>query len=113
MPRAIAALQPGALTEDQRAVREVNAYVGGVADGYQQAIAAHQPAIFHPLTIPYKGDKEHYFSYCATHRLTNFGKVRVVINHRQADLSDKPVYYITNQLHWQAAGITRIRRGGC
>lgn len=40
LDRAIAALQPGALTEDERAVREVNAYVGGVADGYQQAIAA-------------------------------------------------------------------------
>ena len=77
---------------------------------HQQAVAAGQPAVFAPITIPYKGDKEHYYSYCATHRLSHFGRVRLVINHRQADLSDKPVCYITNQLHWQAAGITRIRR---
>lgn len=77
---------------------------------HQRAIAAKQPAVFTPITIPYKGGKEHYYSYCATHRLNHFGKIRLVINHRQADLADKPVYYITNQLHWQAAGITRIRR---
>lgn len=77
---------------------------------HQQVHAAQQPAVFRPLTIAYKGDQEHYFSYCATHRLTNFGKVRLVINHRHADLSDTPVCYITNQLHWQATGITRIRR---
>jgi hypothetical protein len=33
-----------------------------------------------------------------------------VINHRQADLSDTPVFDIANRLKWQAAGITRIRR---
>lgn len=76
----------------------------------QQALTARQPAVFQPLTIPYKGGKEAYFSYCATHRLNNFGKVRLVITHRQADLADKPVFYISNQLHWQAPGITRIRR---
>ena len=33
-----------------------------------------------------------------------------MINHRQADLSDNPVFFIANRLAWQAAGITRIRR---
>jgi hypothetical protein len=88
----------------------VSAFAKRLKDEHQQAIAAKQPAVFRPITIAYKGDKEHYSSYCATHRLTNFGKVRLVINHRHADLSDKPVFFITNQLHWQAAGITRIRR---
>ncbi|MGH7964030.1 MAG: transposase [Candidatus Binatia bacterium] len=71
--------------------------------------AGHKP-LFRPLTIPFKGTRERYYSYCQTHRIKNFGKVRLVINHRQADLSDKPSYYITNRLHWQAEGITRIRR---
>ncbi len=66
--------------------------------------------VFRPMTIQYKGEREPYFSYCETHRLHNFGKVRLVINHRQADLSDRPVFYIANRLVWQAAGITRIRR---
>ena len=77
---------------------------------HQQLFATGQRGVFQPLRIHYKGATEHYYSYCATHRLNNFGKVRLVINHRQADLSDKPVFYITNQLHWQAPGITRIRR---
>ena len=76
----------------------------------QQAIADEKPAVFRPIRITYKGEEERYYSYCATHRLKNFGKVRLVINHRQADLADKPAFYITNQLHWQAPGITRIRR---
>jgi hypothetical protein len=33
-----------------------------------------------------------------------------VINYRQADLGDNPLYLISNRLVWQAAGITRIRR---
>jgi hypothetical protein len=33
-----------------------------------------------------------------------------VINYRQEDLDDEPVFIIANRLHWQALGITRIRR---
>jgi|SRR5215204_3409280 len=65
---------------------------------------------FRPITIPFKGQHEPYYSYCQTHWLKNFGRVRLVINHRQADLSDAPVYYVSNRLTWQAAGLTRIRR---
>lgn len=73
-------------------------------------IRSAQAAIFRPVTIRFKGQRETYYSYCQTHRLHNFGKVRLVINHRQADLSDNPVFFIANRLVWQAAGITRIRR---
>jgi len=66
--------------------------------------------VFQRITISYKGEPEHYFSYCNTHRLHNFGKQRLVINHRQSDLSDPPAFFISNRLVWQAAGITRIRR---
>lgn len=66
--------------------------------------------VFRPITIPFKGTHETYFSYCQTHRIHNFGQQRLVINYRQPDLSDRPAYYISNRLVWQAAGITRIRR---
>ena len=66
--------------------------------------------VFQKVTIPYKGEQETYFSYCNTHHIHNFGKQRLVINYRQADLSDNPVFFISNRLIWQAAGITRIRR---
>jgi DDE superfamily endonuclease len=65
---------------------------------------------FRPITIQYKGERETYLSYCNTHHCHNFGKQRLVINYRQADLADKPTFYISNRLTWQAPGITRIRR---
>jgi len=67
-------------------------------------------AVFRPITITYKGEPETYYSYCQTHHIHNFGRQRLVINYRRADLTDKPVFLISNRLVWQAAGITRIRR---
>jgi hypothetical protein len=75
-----------------------------------EAVQQGQPAVFRRITIPFKGTQETYYTYCQTHHIHNFGKHRLVINYRQADLTDDPVYYISNRLVWQAAGITRIRR---
>lgn len=105
----------GTLTDDAVVVlksgeEKVSAFAQRLKQEQQQASPANPAVVFQPIRIPYKGAEECYYSYCATHRIRNFGKVRLVINHRQADLTDKPVFYITNQMHWQAAGITRIRR---
>jgi hypothetical protein len=74
------------------------------------ALSHSRKPIFHRITIPFKGEHETYSSYCNTHRLHNFGRQRLVINYRQADLSDNPTFYISNRLIWHATGITRIRR---
>lgn len=79
-------------------------------DEHLAAQQAGGKPVFQPLTIPYKGAKEHYYSYCNTHHIRNFGKQRLVINHTQADLTDDPTFFISNRLVWQAHGITRIRR---
>jgi hypothetical protein len=104
----------GTLAEDQLVVlKSGTVTVADFAARLQAEQAAHPagtPPLFRPITIPFKAQREAYYSYCATHQLKNFGKVRLVINHRQADLADKPVYYISNHLPWQAAGLTRIRR---
>jgi hypothetical protein len=105
----------GTLPEDtllclQRGETPVGDFAQRLKTQQQETITSEQRAIFRPIRISYKGAEETYYSYCATHRVNNFGKVRLVIHHRQADLSDKPVYYISNQVQWQAAGITRIRR---
>jgi hypothetical protein len=79
----------------------------------QEHLAAVQQGgapVFKPITLRYKGAKERYYSYCAIHRIRTFGRQRVVINYRQADLSDAPVFYVSNCLYWQAPGITRLRR---
>jgi hypothetical protein len=74
------------------------------------AVKRGRALTFKPITIRYKGEKERYYSYCATHRISTFGRQRLVINHTQADLTDNPIFFISNCLHWQAPGITRIRR---
>jgi len=66
--------------------------------------------VFRPIRIHFKGQLEYYYSYCETHRLKNFGRLRLVINHREVDLSDAPVCLVANRLPWHAPGITRIYR---
>ena len=73
-------------------------------------VAHGRRPVFQPVTIRFKDQPETYYSYCQTHRLAHFGKQRLVINHRQPDLADNPMFLISNRLVWQAAGITRIRR---
>ena len=88
--------------------------LGGFAKDLRQehrtAVKNGNPPVFKPVTIRYKGSEEAYFSYCQTRRIPKFGKQRLVINFRKADLTDNPVFYICNRLRWQAKGITTIRR---
>jgi hypothetical protein len=85
-------------------------FVKRLKEEHETAVKNGDPPIFKPVTIHYKGTKEQYFSYYQTHRIPKFGKQRLVINFRQADLTDKPVFYISNRLRWHAKGITAIRR---
>jgi len=105
----------GALAEDQQVVLKTGTekladFAARLKQEHLDAVAHGKPPVFKPVTIPYKGGKEKYYSYCVTHRIHNFGKKRLVINHRQADLSDNPTCLISNRLNWQAPGITRIYR---
>jgi len=75
-----------------------------------QALQDKTEPVFRKIGIAYKGERETYYSYCNTHHLHNFGKQRLVINYRQADLSDNPIFLISNRLYWNSPGITRIRR---
>lgn len=74
------------------------------------AVAAGQKPVFQPTTITFKGIIETYYTYCRVHRVHNFGKVRLLISYRRADLTDSPVILISNRLCWQATGMTRIYR---
>jgi hypothetical protein len=94
----------------QRGTERLDAFAARLKQEHLDALAKQERPVFKQITIRYKGDPERYYSYWATHRLKNFGKQRLVINHRQADLSDDPVFLMSNRLYWQAPGITRIRR---
>lgn len=69
-----------------------------------------EAGVFKKITFRYKGEEEIYYSYCRVHRISGFGKQRLVINYRQKDLTDTPFFLISNRRRWQAKGITRIRR---
>lgn len=75
-----------------------------------QAVEDKTEPVLRKISIAYKGERETYYSYCNTHHIHNFGKQRLVINYRQADLSDNPIFLISNRLYWNSPGITRIRR---
>jgi DDE superfamily endonuclease len=105
----------GTLAEDDQVLlasgaTRLEAFARHLHAEHQHALTHSKQPVFPKITIRYKGAKETYYSYCHTHRIHNFGKQRLVINHRQADLSDTATFFISNQLHWQAPGITRIRR---
>lgn len=74
------------------------------------AVESGGKRVFHKISFDYKGERQTYYTYCRSHRIRHFGKQRLVISHRQADLSDKPVFTNSNRLYWQATGIMRIRR---
>ena len=90
--------------------QRLDAFALQLQEEHHEALTHGTTPVFHKITIHYKGERETYYSYCHTHRIHNFGKQRLVINHRQADLSDTAMFLISNQLNWQAHGITRIRR---
>jgi hypothetical protein len=74
------------------------------------AVESGDKQVFHKISFDYKGERETYYTYCRNHRIRNYGKQRLVISHRQAKLTDKPVFTNSNRLYWQATGIMRIRR---
>jgi len=88
----------------------LEAFAAELKEEHRQAIAKGGKPVFHKIGIPYKGEKETYYSYCRTHRIHNLGKQRLVINFNEPDLSDAPSFYNSNRLYWQSVGITRIRR---
>jgi hypothetical protein len=105
----------GSLAEDdvvqlRTGTERLDAFAARLKAEHLQAQKEHRPGVFKRLTIHFKGERESYYSYCQTHHIRSFGKVRLVINYRQEDLHDDPVFIIANRLHWQALGITRIRR---
>lgn len=94
----------------KRGKQTVAEFAADLKAQHLDAVEHHQPGVFQPLRIHYKGTKERYSSYCETHRVKDFGRLRLVINHRKEDLSDNPVCLIANRLPWRATGITRIYR---
>jgi len=65
---------------------------------------------FKKTTFPYKDDKKVRYAYCATHRIKDYGRQRVVIAFDKEDLSGQPYFCVSNRTDWHARGILRIFR---
>jgi hypothetical protein len=94
----------------QSGQEKLKAFANRLKQEHLTALREGGKPIFHKITLPFKGEHETYYSYCNTHHIHTFGKQRLVINYRRADLTDNPTFFISNRLFWHAAGITRIRR---
>lgn len=75
----------------------------------EEHLSSNKP-VFEKTSIPYKGKREVYYTYCQTHRIKSYGKQRLLISYNQEDLGDTPKFYICNQHNWMAYGICRIAR---
>ena len=95
---------------DQVLLRTGKKSLGQFASDLKEEHLTPNGKVFEPITFRYKGQPKKYYSYCRTHRIAKFGKQRLVINYRRQDLTDNPVFFISNRHRWQAKGITRIRR---
>ena len=49
-----------------------------------------------------------YYCFTKTVRMSKLGKVRLLIFHEKADVSDEPTYVVTDNLRWDARRILRI-----
>ena len=101
-------------TDDQvllkKGRRSLEEFADELKEEHCKAVRNGGKPVFHKIGIPYKGEKETYYTYCRTHRIHNYGKQRLVISYSDPDLSGSPRFFNSNRLIWQAAGITRIRR---
>ncbi|MEE8288985.1 MAG: hypothetical protein V3R25_06185, partial [Nitrosomonadaceae bacterium] len=92
----------GTLAKDDQVIvkdgpQTLGAFATHLRNAHQHLRNTQEKPIFRKLSITYKGTKETYDSYCTTHTIHNFGKQRLVINHREADLSDSAVSCISNR----------------
>ena len=105
----------GALAPDDKVIlvdrqKTLAEFVAQLKQEHLLAVQNGSRPIFKQITISYRGAPETYYSYSRVHHIHRFGKQRLVINFRRADLTDDPVFLISNRLMWQAPGITRIYR---
>jgi hypothetical protein len=115
LDRSLKLAYVGALSEDDQVILKsgplrLDQFAARLQEQHREALDQHQRLPFKQISLRFKGKKETYYSYSAVHRLDKFGRQRLVISYERPDLSDHPVFYISNRLHWQAPGIMRIRR---
>jgi hypothetical protein len=98
------------LVEWQQGQQRFEAFDSARQQPHLQAVKERGRPVFRTVSITYKGAKETSYSSCNTHHIPNFGKQRLVMHPRPADLADSAPSFLSNTRNGQAAGMTRIRR---
>lgn len=101
----------GALKVDKAEVilgRKTKIKLADFIDQLKQTHSQGEKSLFRYLEVKRKDNTNGYFVYCKTHRLKNYGKIRLLISFQTADLSDAPKVYISNRLDWRASTICGV-----
>lgn len=62
----------------KRGKKPVAQFAADLKEEHLEAVAHGKPGVFQRISIHYKGTKERYYSYCETHRVKDFGRLRLV-----------------------------------
>jgi len=78
----------------------------------QELVSTHRAGTpkFETIKFNYKDEKKVRYAYCATHRIKDYGRQRVVVAFDKEDLSGQPYFCVSNRKDWHARGILRIFR---
>ena len=111
----------GAIKSDEEIVLKgsIKQQVGSFAEELKEEylkMKAQKPgnnrkSTFKQITIEYKGNQKlNYYCYGKVHRIAGYGRVKLIIYHHKADLSDQPTILICNRKYWRDHSIVRIYR---
>ena len=99
------------ITDSRNKAVQMGAFCADLLEKHRQALAEGREPLFKKMGISYKGKRETYYAYCATHFFHVFGRQKLVVSFSKEDLSDsEPKFYISNELTWRGPEILRIRR---
>lgn len=100
-----------ALKSDEKLLKKGSIKIN-VSDFAKQLKAEHQSdaPVFKKTSIRYKKQKEVYYTYCKTHHVCGYGRVKFLVTHRKKDLSDNPRIFISNRPNWRVQQMVRVGR---
>jgi hypothetical protein len=75
-------------------------------DTVAAALRQHHPDSFRPVRVRCRnGDSKQFWVFTKVIRLKRYGRKRLVIIHKQADLHDTPCFLLTDALHWESGRV--------
>ena len=75
-----------------------------------QALENPELNLFKPVIINYRGTQQTAYVLCQSRTVKDFGRLRIVVRYHNKDLNGDPVFYASNQLHWNENTICQFAR---